>query len=66
MFYTKTKLSNQTDIKTIIADNVFTICPKCGKEISVDLVNVIKELPEFDFFSTRIYCNDCSEKEHKN
>ena len=32
---------------------VYTYCPQCGK---------VQELPDFDLFSTAVYCRECSKK----
>lgn len=64
MFYVKTKLSSKAEMKTELSSEAYTICPECGKEIKIDLVEAIRELPEFDFFGTSIYCKECSEKLH--
>jgi len=39
-------------------ENVFCTCPKCGKEVRVDLVEVLEE---GDLVSTQVCCNTCSE-----
>lgn len=40
-------------------DNVFTKCPACGREHAVDLVAIF-EGGEADFYSTAVYCPECS------
>lgn len=42
-------------------DNVYTICPECGKEHVVDLVEVISS-GDTDLYSTQVYCRECSER----
>ena len=62
MFYLKTKLANGKVIKTNITDeNVFTRCPDCGRELPVDLVEVVAD-GEGDLFSTSIICSACTKK----
>ena len=60
MFYTKTTIGNTT-IKTEINDEtVFTRCPHCGAEISVDL-QAHFAAGDFDLCGTTIFCGDCAE-----
>ena len=40
-------------------DNVYTVCPKCGREHSVDLQDILSA-PDADLYSTSVYCEDCS------
>ena len=59
MFYVKEKINNSMEISIEINDeNVFCTCPKCGKEVRVDLVGVLEE---GDLVSTQVCCNTCSE-----
>lgn len=61
MFYVKTQISDGATINLEITDeNVFTVCPDCGKEHSVDLAE-ISMLEDFDLYGTAVYCADCSE-----
>ena len=61
MFYTKTTI-NDTTIKTEITDeNVFTICPECGREHAVDLQAILCG-GDADLLSTSVYCAECTEK----
>ena len=60
MFYIKTRLNEGTTLKSEITDeNVFTICPECGKEHAVDLSEIFKG-GDADFYSTQSYCPECS------
>ena len=60
MFYIKTRLGGETEITTEITDeNVFTRCPQCGSEFSVDLTDVFAD-GEGDLYGTSIYCESCS------
>lgn len=44
MFYVKSQLDESTTLLTEITDeNVFTRCPDCGQEVSVDLNDVIDD-----------------------
>lgn len=59
MFYVKEKINDSMEISIEINDeNVFCTCPKCGKEVGVDLVEVLEE---GDLLSTQVCCNTCSE-----
>lgn len=60
MFYVKSRLPDGTKINLEITDeNVFTVCPDCGEEHSVNIAEVSK-LNNFDLCGTVIYCADCS------
>lgn len=59
VFYVKEKINDSMEISIEINDeNVFCTCPKCGKEVRVDLVEVLEE---GDLVSTQVCCNTCSE-----
>lgn len=61
MFYVKTKINDETSIVTELTDeNVFTICPECGKEFAIDLYDVFAD--GGDLFGTAVYCAECSPK----
>lgn len=65
MFYVKTKVNGETTITTEITDeNVFTRCPKCGKEFDVHLSGVLTN--GGDLCGTTVYCAECSAKKVKN
>ena len=55
MFYVKGKL----ETIAIEEDNVFTTCPICGEEFSVDLLEVLVD-GHGDLYGTNVYCNECS------
>lgn len=62
MFYTKSKLPGGRTVKTEITDeSVFTKCPECGREIPVDLAEILFD-GEGDLFSTHIICSRCTAK----
>lgn len=46
-------------------DNVFTICPICGKEHRVDLIEMAQS-PQFDLYGTAFYCPQCAEKRRED
>lgn len=66
MFYVKTKISNNVEIKVdLYEDEFYTQCPKCGKEIQIEaeeLANIIKDQ---ELASTSVYCKQCSKEERK-
>ena len=44
MFYVKAKLSDAVEVTVGITDeNVFTRCPGCGDEVSVDLAELFSD-----------------------
>jgi len=52
----------QANITTEITDeNVFTQCPGCGSEVSIDLVELFSD-GAGDLFGTAVYCADCTKK----
>lgn len=48
----------------IEADNVFTQCPRCGKEFPIDLADAVTD-GQLDLYGTSIYCKQCSERIRK-
>lgn len=61
MFYIKTKITEDCEIHTTVTDeNVYCICPDCGNEHAVDIINMAQLSEEFDLLSTRVCCDDCS------
>lgn len=62
MFYVKERLSDTTEVSIEINDeNVFTRCPGCGSEVSIDLAELLSD-GESDLFGTAVYCKKCSRK----
>lgn len=45
--------------------NVVTVCPCCGVEHAVDLVQLAQEMEHFDLYGTGVYCLKCSEDKRK-
>ena len=45
----------------ISCDNVYTICPQCGREHKVDLQEIL-EGGDTDLDGTQVYCEECSEE----
>lgn len=61
LFYVK-KQTQGTEINVEICDNnVFTVCPECGKEHAVDLTKIFTH-GDGSFYATRAYCPKCSAK----
>lgn len=65
MFYVKQNFGCAEVTTEITDENVFTRCPKCGKEIAVDLVELFSD-GEGDLFSTTCLCRECSKKRIDN
>lgn len=66
MFYVKSRGKNGKVYKNYLyGDSIYTICPNCGKEFPVDVVELIEKDCKFDFLGTNIYCSKCS-KNHTN
>ena len=65
MFYVKTQLNEETILTLgIHEDNVYTRCPRCNREITVDLAEVFSDFPG-DLHDTTILCVECSRRVHK-
>lgn len=68
MFYVKTNISNNAEIKVeLYEDEIYTHCYECGKEIQVDtdiLINIWTT--DGDLSSTSIKCKECSKKDFNN
>lgn len=61
MFYVKTNLNKNIEIKVdLYDDEIFTQCPKCGKEIQVDNETLANILKDADLIGTSLYCVECS------
>ena len=65
MFYVKAEISNGITIKAEIADNVFTLCPKCGQEHPVDLSEIFHD-GDVDLYITQVFCAECSARIARN
>lgn len=60
MFYVKTNLNENIEIKVdLYDDEIFTRCPKCGKEIQVEKETLANVLKVGDLAGTSIYCEKC-------
>ena len=66
MFYIKTNISDNVEIKVdLYEDEIYTQCPKCGKEIQIEAEEIADIVREQGLASTSVYCEECS-KEVKN
>ncbi len=59
MFYVKREIDGTIIKEEITAENVFTVCPRCGKEMQVDLAEIFPD-GEIDLEGTAIICKDCT------
>lgn len=55
MFY----LKHHGKVLEIEHDNVYNLCPKCGKECVVDLAEIVTD-GGLDLYGTASYCPECS------
>lgn len=62
MFYVKEKISNAVELSTELTEkNVYSRCPKCGKEVQVNLEDVFSE-GDVDLSRTSVLCEDCTDE----
>ena len=60
MFYVKAQLSDEVEIAVEIHDdNVFCICPGCGREVEIDLAEIFST-GDSDLYGTEVFCSECS------
>lgn len=60
MFYVKEPITDNMEFQMGITDkNVFCRCPVCGKEVPVNLEEVLGK-GKGDLFGTTVLCEDCS------
>jgi len=61
MFYVKERISDAAEVSVEInEENVFTRCPRCGKEVSVDLAELFHGDEDSDLYGTAVFCDECS------
>ena len=61
MFYVKVRLNEDTVLETdITQSNVCCRCPRCGREVNVDLTAFVGD-EDFNPFDSAVLCEDCSE-----
>lgn len=58
MFYVKKKIKGKVIRIDIDYDNVFIKCSECGKEIEVDLIDVVQRCG--DLHGISVICGKCS------
>lgn len=59
--YTKIKGKNGKTREVTVDDLPFYCrCPECNKEIEVSLFDEIAHNPDFDPYSSRVYCESCT------
>ena len=62
--YTKIKQKNGTkrEVKEVMVVDLpfYCRCPECNKEHSVPLFEMIADDPDFDPYSSRVYCESCT------
>jgi hypothetical protein len=62
MLYVKTSLTDDITIMVdIVKENVYTQCPGCGAEMSVDLDQIVKDNGG-DLNNTEAFCSKCLEQ----
>lgn len=60
MFYVKEPINDAMEVTIEISDeNVFCRCPVCGREVLVDLEEVLGD-GNGGLFGTAVLCEDCS------
>lgn len=63
MFYVKESLTDGVDVTVEINDeNVFCSCPVCGREVPVNLQDVLSSDGDSDLMGTVVLCDECAER----
>lgn len=66
--YVKANLADGVEIKVeITSENVFDVCPQCGKEHSIFLdewTNLDND--DFSLVEARFFCEECSQKRRRS
>lgn len=66
MFYVKERIHGALEVSIELNDeNVFCACPRCGREVQVDLAEWVQD-DDFDLYGTSVYCEECSAEILKN
>lgn len=59
--YTKIREKDGSTREVMAVDLPFYCrCPECNKEIEISLFDVVAENPDFDPYSTKVYCENCT------
>ena len=58
MFYVKSKIADGCEIKIELEDNIYNLCPVCGKETKVDIADVFEV--GSNLYDAQVRCEDCS------
>ncbi len=62
MFYVKDSIGEGVSLAIDIGnDNVFCRCATCGREIQIDLVDLLS-IDGTDLCSTQVHCEKCTEE----
>lgn len=62
LFYVKQALTDRAEVTVEITDdNVFCRCPLCGREVAVDLQEILAE-EDTDLMGTVVLCEECVEE----
>lgn len=59
MFYVKIKIEDTTAGVILHAKNVFCTCPKCGREVPVDIADAFRG-GKGDLYGASVLCDECS------
>ncbi len=66
MFYAKASIGEGVALEVDITDdNVFCRCAACGREIPVDLVDLLSS-GDADLCSFEVYCKKCAKRIRRN
>lgn len=61
MFYAKKEVADGMTVSIAIEDNVFCRCPVCGREVAVDLQEILSD-EDADLMGTAVLCDACAEE----
>lgn len=66
MVYIKSKISDNAEIKIdLYDDEIYTQCPKCGREMQVETEILRELLKDGCLVGVSIYCSECSKSIEK-
>lgn len=58
MFYVKADIAEGVSIKVELGENIYNLCPICGKECAVDLEEAVTK-DGLDLYHTEVCCDEC-------